>query len=150
MLFRSLDLDGNQTVQQIDGSIDTQDDLFADDGSTTGNTTAKSLFSGQIAGEAVLAVAGNLAVSGKNSVGGAVSVVYTGSDYSASLANTGVDLSGDLNVNAGNNTDVLAAAIGAAGGKETAVSGSVTAVVARGSVNANIDKIGRASCRERV
>lgn len=138
-----LDLDGNQTVQQIDGSIDTQDDLFADDGSTTGNTTAKSLFSGQIAGEAVLAVAGNLAVSGKNSVGGAVSVVYTGSDYSASLANTGVDLSGDLNVNAGNNTDVLAAAIGAAGGKETAVSGSVTAVVARGSVNANIDMTGK-------
>lgn len=79
--------------QQIDGGIDTQDDLFAEDGSTTGNTTEQKLFSGQIAGEAVLAIAGNVAASsGKTSVGGAVSVVYTGSDYTASLANTEVDL----------------------------------------------------------
>ncbi|NMY52176.1 leukotoxin LktA family filamentous adhesin [Pseudomonas sp. WS 5011] len=139
-----LDLDGAQTTQQIDGGIDTQDDLFAEDGSTTGNTTEQKLFSGQIAGEAVLAIAGNVAASsGKTSVGGAVSVVYTGSDYTASLANTEVNLTGDLSVNAGNSTDVLAAAIGAAGAKENAVSGSTTAVVARGSINANVDMTGK-------
>lgn len=140
-----LDLDGSQTTQQIDGSIDTQDDLFADEDDTkTGSTTEQKLFSGQIAGEAVLAIAGNVAASsGKTSVGGAVSVVYTGSDYTASLANTSVDLTGDLSVNAGNSTEVLAAAIGAAGAKENAVSGSATAVVARGSINANVDMTGK-------
>lgn len=140
-----LDLDGSQTTQQIDGSIDTQDDLFADeDDPKTGSTTEQKLFSGQIAGEAVLAIAGNVAASsGKTSVGGAVSVVYTGSDYTASLANTSVYLTGDLSVNAGNSTEVLAAAIGAAGAKENAVSGSATAVVARGSINANVDMTGK-------
>ncbi len=140
----ALDLDGSATTQQIDGSIDTQDDLFTEGGAATGDTTKQKLFSGQIAGEAVLAIAGNVAASsGKTSVGGAVSVVYTGSDYTASLANTAVDLIGDLSVNAGNSTEVLAAAIGAAGAKENAVSGSATAVVARGSINANVDMTGK-------
>ncbi len=139
-----LDLDGSTTTAQIDGSVDTQDDLFDESGNTTGNTTEQKLFNGQIAGEAVLAISGNVAAtSGKAAVGGAVSVVYTGSDYTASLANTEVDLSGDLSVQAGNSTDVLAAAIGAAGAKETAVSGSATAVVARGSINANVDMSGK-------
>lgn len=139
-----LDLDGNATTQQIDGSVDTQDDLFDESGNTTGNTTEQKLFNGQIAGEAVLAISGNVAAtSGKAAVGGAVSVVYTGSDYTASLANTEVDLTGDLSVHAGNSTEVLAAAIGAAGGKDTAVSGSATAVVARGSINANVDMAGK-------
>ncbi|MCQ4313795.1 leukotoxin LktA family filamentous adhesin, partial [Pseudomonas stutzeri] len=138
-----LDLDGSSTTEGIDGQVATDDDLF-DEGGDAGTTSSHNLFTGELAGEAVLGIAGNLAATGgKAAVGGALGVVYTGSDYSASVANTAIDLTGDLNIAASNNTDVLAAAIGAAGGNGTAVSGSGTIVIARGSVEATLDMTGR-------
>ncbi|WXL26197.1 leukotoxin LktA family filamentous adhesin [Ectopseudomonas mendocina] len=140
-----LDLDGSETAGQINGKMDTEKSLFDEDGAPkTQGTDDHLLFSGPLAGEAVLAIAGNVAASsGKNSVGGAVSIVYTGSDYTASVANSTVDLTGDLNVSAANSTTVLSAAIGAAGSKENAVSGSSTAVIGRGRINANVDMTGK-------
>lgn len=138
-----LDLDGKDTVAQIDGKLDTDDDLFDAEGDA-GTTTGHHLFTGELAGEAVLAVAGNLAAtSGQKAVGGAASLVYSGSQYSASLTNASVDLTGNLAVTASNNVDVLAAAVGAAGAQGTAVSGSATAVIGRGSVTANVDMTGQ-------
>ena len=138
-----LDLDGSATTAGIDGQVATDDDLF-DEGGDAGTTSSHNLFTGELAGEAVLGIAGNLAATGgQAAVGGALGVVYTGSNYSASVANTAIDLTGDLNIAASNNTDVLAAAIGAAGAKGTAVSGSGTIVIARGSVEATLDMTGR-------
>ncbi|MBU0852584.1 MAG: hypothetical protein KKF76_09495, partial [Gammaproteobacteria bacterium] len=138
-----LDLDGKTTTGQIDGKVETNDNLF-DEGGDAGTTSSHNLFTGELAGEAVLGVAGSLAATGgKAGVGGAFSVIYTGSDYSATVANTAIDLTGDLKVAASNNTDVLAAAISAAGGSNVGVSGSGTAVIARGTVTASVDMTGR-------
>ncbi|TLX54517.1 hypothetical protein DN826_13405 [Stutzerimonas nosocomialis] len=138
-----LDLDGATTTAGIDATVETDDDLFAE-GEDTGATTSHRLFTGDLAGEAVLGIAGSLAATGgKAGVGGALGVVYTGSRYSASVADTAIDLSGDLNIEARNNTDVLAAAVGAVGGTGSGISGSATVVIARGSVEASLDMTGR-------
>ncbi|MCL5041125.1 MAG: leukotoxin LktA family filamentous adhesin [Gammaproteobacteria bacterium] len=148
-----LDLDGNATAAGIEVQAGTEDGLFeeggfddsADDSEAVADTTTHNLFdSGSIAGEAVLGIAGSLGASGgKAGVAGAFGVVYNGSDYRASIANTALDLTGDLDLVARNETDVLAAAIGVAGASNTAVSGSATALIGRGSVAANLDMTGR-------
>ena len=146
-----LDLDGTSTTADIDVKAETNDGLFQEDGidtsagEATADTTTRNLFdNGSVAGEAVLGIAGALgATGGKAGVGGAFGVVYTGSQYAASVANTDIDLSGDLNIAARNETDVLAAAVGAAGAQNVSVAGSAAALVGRGSVSANLDMTGR-------
>mgnify|MGYP003629868906 CR=1 FL=1 len=150
-----LDLDGNATIAQIEVEAQTNDELFKenDDGfdtntqesDSTADTTTRNLFdSGTIGGEAILGIAGSLAATGgKTAVGGAFGVVYNGSDYAVSIANTDIDLTGDLRLAARNETDVLAGAIGAAGAQDVAVSGSATAIIGRGTVSANLDMSGR-------
>ncbi|UAW97349.1 leukotoxin LktA family filamentous adhesin [Halopseudomonas nanhaiensis] len=148
-----LDLDGTSTTADIDVKAETNDGLFKEDGvdtnagegSATAETTTHNLFdNGSIAGEAILGIAGALgATGGKAGVGGAFGVVYTGSEYAASVANTDINLTGDLNIAARNETDVLAAAIGAAGAQNVSVAGSAAALVGRGTVSANLDMTGR-------
>ena len=138
-----IDMDGEDTAAGIDGQVQTDDDLTDAEGDA-GTTTSHDLYTGSSSGEAVLGIAGTLAAtSGKTGVGGALGVVYTGSVYKASVANTAIDLSGDLNITASNDTQVLAAAIGAAGGNSAGISGSGTIVIARGSVDASLDMSGR-------
>lgn len=138
-----LDLDGSSTAAGINGSVDSNDNLNSGN-SAAGTTTSHDLYSGGSAGEAILGIAGSVAgTGGKSAAGGAVGVVYTGSVYAASVANTDIGLSGDLSINAQNDTQVLAAAIGAAGGKSVGVSGSATAVIGRGDVSASLDMSGR-------
>ena len=155
LLNSGLDLDGTNTTAQIEVESQTNDELFAEsdegfdtdaaEGSSGADTTTRNLFdNGSIAGEAVLGIAGTLAATGgKTAVGGAFGVVYNGSDYAASIANTDIDLSGDLKVAARNETDVLAGAIGAAGAQNISVSGSATALIGRGTVSANLDMTDR-------
>jgi filamentous hemagglutinin family protein len=148
-----LDMTGSNATSQIEVEAETNDELFSEDGidtntdetSSTADTTTRNLFdSGDIAGEAVLAIAGSVAgTGGKAAVGGAIGVVYNGSDYSANVANTDIDLTGDLAVVARNETDVLAGTIGAAGATDIAVAGSATALIGRGSVSAELDMTGR-------
>ncbi|HEY1029163.1 MAG TPA: leukotoxin LktA family filamentous adhesin [Pseudomonas sp.] len=134
-----LDLNGDSTVSAIDVKSQTDNKLF-DENAQAGTSSSHDLFDGQLAGEAVLAVAGGLGASGgKAGVGGALAVIYAGSDYTATVANTEVDLDGALKVAASNNTDVLAAAIAAAGSTEVGVSGSSTALIGRGSVQAGVE-----------
>lgn len=155
LLNSGLDLDGNTTIAQIEVEAQTNDELFEDsdegfdtnssESQSTADTTTRNLFdSGTISGEAVLGIAGSIAATGgKAAVGGAFGVVYNGSDYAASIANTDIDLTGDLNLAARNETDVLAGAIGAAGAQNISVSGSATAIIGRGTVSANLDMTGR-------
>ncbi|AKC87321.1 leukotoxin LktA family filamentous adhesin [Pseudoxanthomonas suwonensis] len=137
-----LDLDGGSTVAGIEVEQSTDDSLFggADDTSTT-----HSLFDGVPAGEAILGIAGSLSLSNGKAVGISAGGIYTGSDYTASVANTDVKLSGDLDVHARNSTEALAAAVsGALGNGDNAISGSIAAIIARGTVNATVDMGGRA------
>ena len=148
-----LDMTGSSATSQIEVEAETNDELFSEDGidtdtdeaSSTADTTTRNLFdSGDIAGEAVLAIAGSVAgTSGKTAVGGAIGVVYNGSDYSASVANTDIDLTGDLGIIARNETDVLAGTIGAAVASNISVAGSATALIGRGKVSADLDMTGR-------
>ena len=130
------DMDGTSTASGIDGQTTSNDGLT---GGSSATTTEHDLYSASTAGEAILGIAGSLAAGNGKAAGGSLGVIYTGSDYTASIANTDLTLTGDLNLAAQNDTQVLAAAIGAAGGKDTAVSGSATAVVGRGQVSANLD-----------
>lgn len=149
-----LDMTGSNAASQIEVESETNDELFSEDGidtntdesASTADTTTRNLFdSGDIAGEAVLAIAGSVAgTSGKTAVGGAIGVVYNGSDYSASVANTDIDLTGDLGITARNETDVLAGSIGAAVASNVSVAGSATALIGRGNVSAELDMTGRA------
>jgi filamentous hemagglutinin family protein len=133
-----LDLDGTATAAKIDGSVASSDNLTADAGDTT--TTQHTLYDGGTAGESIIGIAGGVAgTAGTKAAGGAFGVVYTGSDYTATVANTDADLTGDLNITAQNDTKVVAAAVGAAGSSGTAVSGSSTAVIGRGNVTASLD-----------
>ena len=137
-----LDQDGNRTAAGIDVKHTSSNNLV--EGGVADGTTSHDLFNGQIAGEAVMAVAGSLAASGGQAgVGGSLALVYAGSRYGASLANSLVDLSGALAVRAGHGSDVIAAAIGAAGSSAVGVSGSATALVGRGDVSASVDMGGR-------
>lgn len=136
-----LDLDGTATAGNIDAKAETDDDLTA---GKEGGTTSHDLYSGSNSGEAVLGIAGSVAgTGGKAGAGGALGVVYTGSVYKASVANTGIDLTGNLAVNASNDTQVLAAAIAAGGGNNVGVAGSGTIVISRGSVEASLDMAGQ-------
>ncbi len=136
-----LDLDGTSTAANIDAKAKTDDDLTS---GKEGGTTTHDLYSGSNSGEAVLGIAGSVAgTGGKAGAGGALGVVYTGSVYKASVANTGIDLTGNLAVNASNDTQVLAAAIAAGGGNNVGVAGSGTIVIARGSVEASLDMAGQ-------
>src|SRR5450830_1246398 len=134
-----LDLDGGTTTAaNIDGSVATSDNLTADAGDTT--ATQHTLYDGATAGESIIGIAGGVAgTAGTKAAGGAFGVIYTGSDYTATVANTDADLTGDLNITAQNDTKVVAAAVGAAGSSGTAVSGSSTAVIGRGNVTASLD-----------
>ncbi|HDZ57697.1 MAG TPA: leukotoxin LktA family filamentous adhesin [Pseudomonas xinjiangensis] len=148
-----LDMDGSSTTAQINVEAQTSDGLFekdgldttAQEGSTTADTSTHNLFdNGSIAGEAILGIAGSLgATGGKAAVGGAFGVIYSGSEYAASVKNTDIQLTGDLSIAARNETDVLAAAIGAAGAQNVSVSGSATALIGRGKVTADLDMTGR-------
>ncbi|KKN78394.1 hypothetical protein LCGC14_0350420 [marine sediment metagenome] len=148
-----LDMTGTNATAQIEVEAETNDELFSEDGldtntgesSSTADTSTHNLFdSGEIAGEAVLAIAGSVAgTSGQAAVGGAIGVVYNGSDYSASVAHTDIDLTGDLGIIARNETDVLAGTIGAAVGSKVAIAGSATALIGRGKVSADLDMTGR-------
>ncbi|MWK59071.1 leukotoxin LktA family filamentous adhesin [Pseudomonas otitidis] len=137
-----MDQDGNRTAAGIDVKHTSSNNLV--EGGVADGTTSHDLFNGQIAGEAVMAVAGSLAASGGQAgVGGSLALVYAGSRYGASLASSLVDLSGALAVRAGHGSDVIAAAIGAAGSSAVGVSGSATALVGRGDVSASVDMGGR-------
>ena len=148
-----LDMTGTNATSQIEVEAETKDELFSEDGidtnadesTSTADTTTRNLFdSGDIAGESVLAIAGSVAgTSGKTAVGGAIGVVYNGSDYSASVADTDINLTGDLSVTARNETDVLAGSIGAAVASNISVAGSATALIGRGNVSAELDMTGR-------
>lgn len=136
-----LDLDGSSTVAgiQVEQSVD--DSLFGGDEDTS---TTHSLFDGVPAGEAILGIAGSLSLSNGKAVGVSAGGIYTGSDYTASVANTDITLSGDLDVHALNSTEALAAAVsGALGNGDSATSGSITAIIARGTVTATVDMSGR-------
>ncbi len=138
LLDSGLDLGGGSTVSAIQVKGDVDKDLL------NGKTGTADLFDANIAGEAVLAVAGSLGASGgKAGVGGSLAVVYAGSDYSANLANSQVDLSGDLTIAARHSADVLAAAVSGAGSAEAGVSGSSTVLIGRGSVIAGLDMANR-------
>lgn len=134
LLESGLDLGGGNTVSAIKVSGEVDKDLL------NGKNGPGNLFEGQIAGEAVLAVAGSLGASGgKAGVGGSMALVYSGSEYTAQLANSNVDLSGDLTIAARHSADVLAAAVSGAGSTEVGVSGSATALIGRGNVLAGLD-----------
>ncbi|BCD83879.1 hypothetical protein PSm6_02860 [Pseudomonas solani] len=134
LLDSGLDLGGGTTVSAIQVKGDVDKDLL------NGKQGPGDLFDGDIAGEAVLAVAGSLGASGgKAGVGGSLALVYAGSGYTAKLANSQVDLSGDLTIAARHSADVLAAAVSGAGSAEAGVSGSATALIGRGTVLAGLD-----------
>ena len=138
LLESGLDLGGGNTVSAIKVSGEVDKDLL------NGKNGPGNLFEGQIAGEAVLAVAGSLGASGgKAGVGGSIALVYSGSEYTAQLANSNVDLSGDLTIAARHSADVLAAAVSGAGSTEVGGSGSATALIGRGNVLAGLDMGGR-------
>lgn len=141
------DLDGlfdsaaDGTLDKLDlGSQDALGDvsLDADVAGADGASTSHSLFDGKISGEAILGIAGSVAVGQKSSGGAALGFIYAGSDYLASLANVTTDLTGALNVEAYNATETLALAVGVAGSKADVLVGSGTAVVDRGTVKAQI------------
>ncbi|MBO9717537.1 MAG: leukotoxin LktA family filamentous adhesin, partial [Pseudoxanthomonas sp.] len=137
-----LDLDGSSTVAGIEVEQSTDDSLF---GGADDTSTNHSLFDGVPAGEAILGIAGSLSLSNGKAVGVSAGGIYTGSDYAASVANTDVTLGGDLDVHALNSTEALAAAVsGALGNGDSATSGSITAIVARGTVTSTVDMTGRA------
>ncbi|GAB3508638.1 hypothetical protein GCM10027400_09050 [Pseudoxanthomonas daejeonensis] len=141
-----LDLDGSSTVAGIEVEQSTDDSLFGGDDDTSTN---HSLFDGVPAGEAILGIAGSLSLSNGKAVGVSAGGIYTGSDYTASVANTDVTLDGDLDVHALNSTEALAAAVsGAIGNGDSATSGSITAIIARGTVTATVDMTGRSKALE--
>ncbi len=131
------DLGYEDSLSSIDASATTTDGKDADnDGKYDGATT--SLFDGHVSGEAVLGIAGSVAIGSKSAGGAAFGMIYAGSDYLASMGNVTTDLSGALKVEAFNATEVVAAAVGFAGsGKESSL-GSGTAVIDRGTVTAQI------------
>jgi len=138
-----LDLDGSSTLAGIEVEQSTDDSLF---GGSDDTSTNHSLFDGVPAGEAILGIAGSLSLSNGKAVGVSAGGIYTGSDYTASVANTDVTLSGDLDVHALNSTEALAAAVsGALGNGDSATSGSITAIIARGTVTATVDMTNRAT-----
>lgn len=141
-----LDLDGSSTVAGIEVQASTDDSVF---GADDDENTTHNLFDGIPAGEAILGVAGSLSLSNGQAIGIAAGGIYTGSDYSATIANTDIKLDGDLDVIARNSTEVLAAAVaGALGNADEAGAGSVTAIIARGSVTASVDMTGRSEALE--
>lgn len=127
-----------------DTGVDAEDTLgnVSVDADTSGGQKAnstQSLFDGKVSGEALLAIAGSVASSGKDSGGASMAIIVAGSDYLASMANVTTDLSGALNVEAYNATEALAIAVGAAGsGSGDGLVGSGTAIVDRGTVKAQI------------
>ncbi len=131
------DLGYEDSLSSIDASATTTDGSDANnDGKYDGATT--SLFDGHVSGEAVLGIAGSVAIGSKSAGGAAFGLIYAGSDYLASMGNVTTDLSGALKVEAFNATEVLAAAVGFAGSGKSASLGSGTAVVDRGTVTAQI------------
>ncbi|UVE18466.1 leukotoxin LktA family filamentous adhesin [Pseudomonas sp. LS44] len=102
-------------------------------------TSSPSLFDSQISGESILAIAGSVAVGGKAAIGAAIGVIYLDSDYLASLTESTLTLSGDLDVAARNDTEVLAASISGGVTKDSVgIGGSAAQIVARGSVTAQV------------
>ncbi|MGA4635416.1 leukotoxin LktA family filamentous adhesin [Pseudomonas solani] len=131
------DLGYEDSLASIDAKATTSDGSDANgDGQYDGTTT--NLFDGKVSGEAVLGVAGSVAIGSKSAGGAAFGLIYAGSDYLASMANVTTDLSGALKVEAYNATETLAAAVGVAGSGKDASLGSGTAVIDRGTVTAQI------------
>ncbi len=131
------DLGYEDSLSSIDVNATTTDGSDTDnDGQYDGTT--HSLFDGKVSGEAILGIAGSVAIGGKSAGGAAFGLIYAGSDYLASMANVSTSLTGALKVAAYNATEVLAAAVGFAGSGKGASLGSGTAVVDRGTVKAQI------------
>lgn len=129
--FADTGVDAEDTLGNVSVDADTS-------GGQSSNST-QSLFDGKVSGEALLAIAGSVASSGKDSGGASIAIIVAGSDYLASMANVTTDLSGALNVEAYNATEALAIAVGAAGsGSGDGLVGSGTAIIDRGTVKAQI------------
>lgn len=134
-----IDMDGSSTASKIDGTVSSDDSLTGGSG-----TTEHSLYSGGSSGEAIMGIAGGIAgTSGESAGGAALGVIYNNNAYTAKVANTGITLTGDLNIIATDATEMLAASVGAAISKGTSFAGSATAVIGRGKVDASLDMSGR-------
>ncbi|MCS4504908.1 leukotoxin LktA family filamentous adhesin [Arhodomonas aquaeolei] len=128
------------TLGDLDTTVETEKEDLREDDSTA---ESQSLFDASLAGEFVIGIAGNLAAGGKASGGGSAGVIYSGSDYTATVSGLaapggghGLTLSGGLDVSAVNGVETVGVAAGAGGSKSAAVLGSATALVERGTVTA--------------
>ncbi|GHD53762.1 leukotoxin LktA family filamentous adhesin [Marinobacter persicus] len=132
-----LDFEGN-VLADLDSDVEVEDENVANEDEEAGVET-QSLFDSDLAGEFVVGIAGTLAASGKGSGGGAAGVIYSGSDYSATVRNVKqLEVTGALDVEAENGVETLGVAVGAAGSKSVAMLGSATALVDRGQVSAEL------------
>lgn len=132
-----LDFDGD-VLSDLDTDVEVEDENVAGDDEDP-EVETQSLFDSDLSGEFVIGIAGTLAASGKGSGGGAAGVIYTGSDYVATVRDVQrLDVNGSLDIHAENGVETLGVAVGAAGSKNVAMLGSATALVDRGRVSAGL------------